>query len=525
MSNDTNNSTHRQPTESEPKKKKKSRSSRSQIRGSSVFVIGRFISLGSNFLTQILVVRYLGKADYGSFAYALSMAILIETIATIGLDRAITRFIPIYDEKEEYGKLLGTILFVITTILSLSVGIILLFFGLQGVVSEYLVNDAQVRTLLGILIFMAPMAALSNLINGMFAVLSSPRAIFFRRYVFGPGLRILVVLLLILNQQPVEFLAYGYMISGLFIAIFFGIWLYQIMKKADLFSHVGFRELQFPVKEVLAFTIPLLASDILYMIMETIDVVMLESYVDTAAIADLRAVLPMARMNQLVLATFAMLYTPAAARLFAREDKEGLNNLYWQNAVWTAIISFPIFALTFSIARPLTVFLFEERYASSATIMAVLSLGFYFDAALGQNGLTLKVMGKLRYVTVIYLGAAVVSVVLNIIFIPMYGAFGAALGTAGTLVIFNVFKQAGLLFGTGISIFNMKYRNMYLSIIAAAGSLLAIQTVLSPGFIISFILATLVSITLLRFNRKLLDIENTFPELMKIAPVRWLLKS
>jgi O-antigen/teichoic acid export membrane protein len=524
MSEETNMTSDEQSPEPEPKKKKDS-GSRRQIRGSSLFVIGRFLSLGANFLTQILIVRYLSKADYGSFAYALSMVMLIETIATLGLDRAITRFIPIFDEKKEYANLLGTILFVITTILSLAVGLILLFFAFQGFISQTLISDSQALALLSIMIFLAPLQALSNLINGMFAVLSSPRAIFFRRYVFGPGLRILVVLLLIVNNQSIEFLATGYMLSGFVIVIFFGIWLYQIMKNANLFNHVGFAQLQFPIREVLAFTFPLLASDILFMVMETIDVVMLENFQTTAAIADLRAVLPLARMNQLVLATFAMLFTPTAARLFAREDKEGLNNLYWQNAAWAAILSFPIFALTFSIAQPLTVFLFGEQYASSAAILAILSFGFYFDAALGQNGLTLKVMGKLRYITVIYLGAAVISVVLNVIFIPLYGALGAAIGTAGTLILFNLMKQAGLRLGTGISIFNIAYRSMYLSIMAAAGSLLLLQILFSPGFIISFILATIVSIAVVRFNRRLLDIENTFPELMKIPPVRWLLGS
>jgi O-antigen/teichoic acid export membrane protein len=82
---------------------------RKQIRGSSLLLLGRFLSLGINFGIQVLIVRYLSKADYGAFAYALSIVSLGASIVTFGLDRSITRFIPIYEEDGEYDKLWGTI--------------------------------------------------------------------------------------------------------------------------------------------------------------------------------------------------------------------------------------------------------------------------------------------------------------------------------------------------------------------------------------------------------------------------------
>src|SRR5512132_2373449 len=85
---------------------------RKQIRGSSLLLGGRFISLGMNFAIQILIVRYLSKADYGAWAYVVSLVGLGVSVATFGLDRSITRFIPIYDEEKAYDKLWGTIVMV-----------------------------------------------------------------------------------------------------------------------------------------------------------------------------------------------------------------------------------------------------------------------------------------------------------------------------------------------------------------------------------------------------------------------------
>ena len=80
---------------------------RKQVRGSSLLFAGRFLSLGINFGIQILIVRYLTKADFGAFAYALSLVSLGASIVTFGLDRSITRFIPIYEERQGVRQGLG----------------------------------------------------------------------------------------------------------------------------------------------------------------------------------------------------------------------------------------------------------------------------------------------------------------------------------------------------------------------------------------------------------------------------------
>ena len=80
-----------------------------------------------------------------------------------------------------------------------------------------------------------------------------------------------------------------------------------------------------------------------------------------------------------------------------------------------AVFSLPVFLLTFSLAEPITVLLFGERYAGSAAYLAILSLGMYFNAALGFNGLTLKVIGRVRYVVILNLFAAGANVALNLL--------------------------------------------------------------------------------------------------------------
>jgi O-antigen/teichoic acid export membrane protein len=440
-------------------------------------------TLAVNFAIQILIVWHLSKANYGAFAYALSFVTLGQTLVTFGLDRATTRFVPIFHEQRDYGKMFGTILLVLGTIVSLGTLLLLLAFVFQGFIGQTLLNDAQgdknqVIALLLILIGLAPVQALDDLVAAMFAIFASPRSIIFRKYVLAPGLKLSVVLLLILTSSNEFFLAGGYLAAGILGTTIYSFALLRTLSKQKLFEQFDLKSIKVPAREIFAFTIPLLSSDLVAVLMSSSDAILLGHFRTLDEVAAFRAVQPSAVLNQFVLQSFTLLFTPIAARLFARNDREGINNLYWQTAIWTSVLSFPVFAMTFSLAHPLTVLLYGQRYEGSAIILALLSFGYYFNAALGFNGLTLKVYGKLKYIVVINILAAVANVLINLWLIPLYGAIGAACGTCGTMVLHNILKQAGLRFGTGISLFEWKYLKVYLSIVVAAIGLLVVQSIM-----------------------------------------------
>jgi O-antigen/teichoic acid export membrane protein len=221
--------------------------------------------------------------------------------------------------------------------------------------------------------------------------------------------------------------------------------------------------------------------------------------------------------------SFTLLFTPLAARLYARQDRAGIHELYWRTAAWMAVFSFPMFAATSALAGPLTVGMFGERYAGSASILALLSLGYYFGAALGFNGLTLRVYGLVRYSVVISVLATVANVGLNLALIPSYGALGAGIGTCATLVLHNILKQAGLRRGTGISVFDPRHLRVYGVIIAVGALLLAFQQIAHPGLAVALVAVAAGSAALLALTRDALRVGDMFPEVGRIPVVRRLL--
>jgi O-antigen/teichoic acid export membrane protein len=491
-----------------------------EIRGSTLFLFGRLILVGMNFLTQVLIVRYLSKADYGAFAYALVVVLNVESLITLGLDRVDKQFMATYDEQRDYPRLAGTIALVFGSVVSLGLAATLLLYGLQGWVAESVISENQVVSILVILILLAPIQAVDNLTMSVFGVFARPRAVFVRRYVLNPGIRLAVVVLLIAGKSGLSFLAAGYVAGGAFGVLLYSTVLVGLFRRRGLLRYFRPSRIKVPFRKVFGMAIPLTTTDLCAVVSQTLGVFLIGLYFGTPEVAALRAIVPAAHMNQLVIRSFTFLYAPYAAREVVRGKRDAIRDLYWQTAIWIAVFSFPIFAVTFSLAEPLTVALFGERYRDSATLLALLSLGYYLSAASGFNGITLQVFGKVRFQVVTNLVATAANVILFLLLIPPYGALGAAIAMSATLILQNLLKQAGLRLGTGVDIFEWRYLRVYLALTGCAAALWLVQFTLAPPIEVGLALAGLASLFVLAASRSQLRVAETFPELTRLPFAR-----
>lgn len=490
----------------------------SQIRASSLLTFGRFLALLITTATQVVIVRFLTKADFGAFAYALSIATVVRTLASVGENQSLSRFLSIYEEDGSRDKVFGTLAMVAVKTTAIGAVVIAGLFALEGWLRTDLVADEAAVDLVLILSFLGPVEALDRAVEGVFAVFSRPRAIFFRKYVLAPSLRLAAVLVLVTTSSDVEFLATGYVLAGVAGLVLYAAMLYPTLRRRWTASG-GLSRLSMPIREYFGFSLPLVTNEIFYLSLSTVGVILLGKLEGAEAVASFRAVLPAARLNQVVMFSFTMLFTPLAARLFVRQDRAQMKDAYWRTAAWLTIFSFPVFALTGPLAEPTTTTLFGARYAESAPYLAVLSLGFYFNAALGFNALTLQTFGRVRYVAVSNLVASAVNIVLSLALIPWLGALGAALANAISLATLNVVNQVRLRSAVGVGVFDRSYVPMYAIVVLAALVLWAVQAAVRPAAPAAVGLAAVASVVVFALNRKVLRVGDTFPELARVPVI------
>jgi O-antigen/teichoic acid export membrane protein len=493
---------------------------RRHVRGSSLLLAGRALQLASNLAVQLLIVRYLSKTGYGEFAYALAIVTLGETIALFGLDRAIGRLIPIYLERRAYETAFGVLVLALAVVVTIGSGLVALIALGQGALHHLLPGDHRAVTLIVLMIALAPIQALEDLLQGVFGVLARPRTIFFRAYVLEPAFRITLALVLILTHSGIYFLAVGYVLAGVVGLAISAFLLIAILRSDDLLRHFKLRTMRIPVRGTFAFTLPLLSTDLVNVLLFTSDAVLLGHFHGARDVASFRVIFPLASLNMVAFGIFTVLYVPMASRLFARSDSAGIDDLYRKTTVWVAVLTFPIFAFTFLAAAPLTSLLYGARYESSALFLSLLAVGYYVRAALGFNGMTLMVCGRVRALTILNVLAMVFNLGLNLVLIPRYGALGAAVGTSTTLVLHNIFLQIALRNATGMRLFTSASTRP-LAIIGASIVVLALLRPVAGGHgYASVPLAAVASVLAITANRRSLAIGQMFPELLRLPGLR-----
>lgn len=497
---------------------------REQVRGSALLMVGRISSLIISMATQVIIVRALTKEDFGAFAYALAIAAAARTLLSLGQGKLLSRFMATYEEQRDYARMFGAMFLAIGTIIVTSIiTISALYLFSDALIGAAVRSDDAVKLVL-ILAFLSPLEALDQVFVALFAVFSRPRAIFVRKYLLAPTLRLVVVLLLVLTGAGVAFLAVGYVIAslaGLFLYV--GL-LIRVLRERDLLREFKFHDVVFPFRAVFAFSFPLITGELVLLSLNVGGVFVLGLFHSIVEVADYRAVFNSARLNTAVTAAFVTLFLPVSARLFARADIKALRRSYWHTAMFVAVFTFPIFALTGPLAPATTVVLFGERYADAATVLSILAVGYYFNSMLGFNAYTLQVCGRIRYLLVVNVFIAVLNIGLCFLFAPKFAAPGVATANCVSLVVQNVLNQWALRRSIRTSLIDRRSVRCYAVIVGCSIALWGFQLLATPGITWCLVATALASVVVLLMSRDALDLSDTFPELRRLPGLGRLLR-
>ncbi|WP_158220373.1 oligosaccharide flippase family protein [Kineosporia sp. A_224] len=486
---------------------------RRTVGGSTLLFGGRLLSLGTNFVTQVILVRALTSGDFGAFAYCLSVVLAAEAAIHLGLDRAVPRFVAKFDEEGRYGELFGALLVQLVTIVCLGAAVVLLAVPAGRLVGG---GRPEVLGLLPILVALAPLQAADDAMAGLFAVMANAKAIFVRKYLVGPLLRLAAAAGILLAGGSVYQLGVGYVVAAFLGVLLYVGMLVSTLRSTGLAARYRRSELSFPVRTLFGFSLPLLSADLVLLLVNSVDAIAVMHYHGPDEVAALRVVGPLAAMTLVATQAFTPLFTPHLSRVLARGERDVTAWHYWETAAWVATLSFPVVAVIVSAPTFIVGTIYGDRYSDSAVLLVILALGLYLQAATGFNGLTLQVFGRWKGVVAAASIAAVLDIVLLLTLVPRHGALGAAVASSLTLVGYNVAKQVMLARGTGITLPPRRYAGVYFWLFGALAALLAANTVGYPSSWVGLVAAAGVSLFIFVAVSGRLDVVGTFPAAARI---------
>jgi len=419
-------------------------------RGTGIIFAGTVISTLFGFFNKAIIARYFNTAEYGVFNLALTVFSVTLVIGTLGFGSSLPREVAIYREKKplQLWDLVSTAII----ILIFNSVLLALFLIVGANTVARIFHDVRLGEPLKIIALALPFSASAMGIVAISRGFGRVREKVYFQNICYPITFFILILISAFLKFNFSYIFFAYTVAQVVTLIFL------------LFDVMRIRLIQFRIrfipslgKELVLFSLPLMFTGILGFIMTRTDTLMLGYYLTSTTVGIYNAATPLASMLPIFLNSAGFLYMPIASQLYSQEKLREMRRVYQILTKWVFLLTLPAFAVMFLFPEATIKFFFGADYLGASKALQILALGFMFHTFLGLNGLSLIVIGEPKLNLIGNSFAAVFNVVLNVILIPRYGLDGAAIATAVSYFVANVFRTFWLYKRAQIHPFSWNY--------------------------------------------------------------------
>lgn len=440
---------------------------RSLFKGGGIVLVGLVLELGISFVGKVVIARVLGSVNYGAVSLGITTAAITSTLVLLGLGNGIGRYLPRYEDPSEQRSILVSAFRVVIP-LSLLLGAVVVL--LAPLLATGVFDDSSLISILRIFAVAIPLGALMKLSLGAVQGMQDSLPKVAIQNVSFPVVRFLGIVIALLWGLGAVGVAYAYLASYAAAASVGLVYLYRRTPLFDRTIPTTNRE-----RELLSFSLPLVASGAMTIIISDIDLYMLGALRGTETVGVYNVAYPLAQLLTTAMMAFGFIFMPIISELDARDEPSQMKQLYQLATRWVVLVTLPVFLVLFLFPQQAIRYTFGVEYLPGAAALSVLAAAFFVHTAFGLNKNTLTSLGHTRLIMMDDVSAAVINILLNIALIPQYGLIGAAYATAASYLLMNLLYAIQLRRITGIQPFT---RSMTVAPIIGAGVLYGLYRML-----------------------------------------------
>jgi O-antigen/teichoic acid export membrane protein len=407
--------------------------------GGALLFAGSMFQAALTFVTRAYLARSLGDTLYGVVTAGISAVALVSTLGLLGIHRGVGRYAPRLDDDSVRGVILSGVAVVAPTLAVIT----LVAVARPEVIASTLFGSAALAPVALVFAVGLPFAATAEFAVGVAQgrMVSTPKAVvqnLVRPIVMGAGVVTAVGLGAGIVGVTMGYVA-GYVAAGV-------VGLYYVFR----LTPSGSGPIDWRRRELLVFSVPLIAVTAIRIFFLDLDVLMLSLLAETRDVGVYGGVFPLVKMFGIFLASFSFIAMPVFSRLHETGELDRMRSLYRTVAKWTFLCTLPLVLVLVTFPRPVIELTFGPEYRSGAGALRVLAAAYFVHAAVGPNSNAVISVGDTRTLALDNLVAAAVNIVLNLLLIPSFQFEGAAVGTAVGFVLMNGLVSVHLYRETGI---------------------------------------------------------------------------
>ena len=374
--------------------------------------------------------------ELGLTRILIAAASLIATILPLGVSGVTTRFFPYFRNKESghYGYFGFMLLF---PILGTIICGFLIFLFKDTILKLYSDQSPLFTQYVDLLLPFAVIISLNMALNAYCASLFKTGIISFFEGIFT---RILfIVLIIIYYFKWIELTQFVYLFMTIYLlqAISMLIYIYT-EDKPSLRVNVQFLK-SVGLAKLIQYGVLLTITNFSSLGLKHLDALMLGKYMSLDYVGVFAVSAYIAMVIEIPLTSLEKITHTKVAQAWANRDLESIRKIYSQSVKYLLLAGGILLVGIITNINDL-LSLLPEIYHKGAVVVIITSIGAFLNIATGVNTSILFNSEKYIYGTFLLILLLVLSLVLNIIFIPLYGIEGAALATVIASVIYNILK-------------------------------------------------------------------------------------
>ncbi|MFC3072233.1 lipopolysaccharide biosynthesis protein [Shinella pollutisoli] len=389
----------------------------------------RVVSAAIAFVSQIVLARVMGEFEYGIFVFVWALVVILGDLSCLGFHTTVIRFLPEYEGRSAYPEIRGLTstarIFALLSSTALAVAGLAGLWLFAGSVQHYYI----VPLYLGL--FCMPMIALGDVLEGTARAHSWALVALSPTYIVRPVLILAFMLAAIGLDAPhtaltamVAALAATYLTT---VAQFF-----NIVRRLGRRYVAGPRKVEFSLWMKAA--LPIFLVEGFSFLLTNSDVIVVGLYLDPQSVAVYFAAAKTMALVHFVFFSVKAAAAPRFSALFSSGDRAALARFAGETVRWSFWPSLAVGLGVLALGHFL-LSLFGPAFTAGYGLMAILFAGILAKALVGPGEVLLVMSGEQALCAFVYAAALAANIAFNVTLIPLFGLTGAAVATAGAMVV------------------------------------------------------------------------------------------
>lgn len=403
-------------------------------RGGGILAVGQVLELVARLGVALLLSRSLGADGYGLYIIAISVATVFAGVSTLGLDRAMIRYVAILAQRRDSPGLWGTLQvgFWFSGLCAAAVGAVV-FITADDIASAVFGEPALTRPL-RLMAVVLPFLTISNVLRGV--------AHGFRRM----GLTVLAENVV---QTFVRLGLLGVIVFWSSLDLMDALIVFGVSDIAAMVTMIVLLEKIVPYekenriaarrdgREIVGFAVPLWLSGMLRQFRRNIEVLLLGTLTVASNVAVFAVAAKVTLLGRIAYLSLIAAVKPVIAALHDKGDRVALAHIYTAATRWTFSLSVPFFVIVAFLRDPVLE-LFGPEFVAGSTALLLLAGAELVNAGTGICGSLIDMTGHARLKLLNSLIWFVVQVGGAALLIPRWDVLGAAVATFAAISVVNI---------------------------------------------------------------------------------------